>query len=315
MIRYALNMNVPQNEKTIHYKDVLVFSGSCFSEHIAKSLTELNFNVYSQPNGVVFNPLSIADAFNRVCSGHDYSENDLIHNNGLWHSKFHHGSFSETNKTDVLKKANHELHNLKKQLNVATRLFITFGSAYVYMLKESKEIVANCHKLPSSNFEKHILKTKDFVPNWITLLNQLDQLFPQLQIVFTVSPVKHLRDGVIENNLSKSTLLLGIQEIREKHAKTDYFPAFELVNDDLRDYRFYEQDAAHPNSLAIEYVLERFKESMMDVECKQYCIEMEKYLKLSRHRIQRADGEEYLHFMRQLETMRNDLQSKYGIEL
>lgn len=308
-------MDVPQYDKTIHYKDVLVFSGSCFSEHIANSLTDLNFNVYSQPNGVVFNPISIADAFLRVCSGEDYAEKELVHHNGLWHSKYHHGSFSESNKTDVLKKANHELHTLKRQLKVATHLFITFGSTYVYKLKETDEIVANCHKLPSSNFEKQLLKTKDFVPQWVALVEQLEKLFPQLQFVFTVSPVKHLRDGVIENNLSKSTLLLGIQEIREKHPKTEYFPAFELVNDDLRDYRFYEQDAAHPNSLAIDYVLERFKESMLDSESKQYCIDIEKYLKSSRHRIQRADGEEYLHFMRQLETMRNDLQSKYGLEL
>ncbi len=315
MIRYSLNIDVKGPAQGIDYRDGLVFAGSCFSEHIADRLKLLGFSVFSQPNGIVFNPISLADPFQRIFGKGDYKDEDLISHEGLWHSKFHHGSFSEASRQDVLRKANHMLHELKRRLHAARFMFLTFGSSYVYELTETGEIVANCHRLPADAFRKRLLKPAEIFDTWSQLINEIKQFNPHLQIVLTVSPVKHLRDGVIENNRSKSALFSAITMLEETDKELIYFPAFELVNDDLRDYRFYAQDAAHPGHEAIDYVFGKFTSTYLTSESLKYIADIEKYLQMKQHRIRREGGEAYILHMKHLEDMRNELNARYSIEL
>ena len=315
MIRYALNMEIKPLLPGIDYRDALVFMGSCFSEHMSGRLTTLGFDVAPQTNGVVFNPISLAEAFQRILWKGDYTEADLIFHNGLWHGRFHHGRFSEINSYDALHKMNHALHALKSHLERCKTIFITFGSSYVYEYKESAEVFANCHKIPQSQFNKRLLSTDEIVNTWVELIAGIQARYAQVQFVFSVSPVKHLRDGVMENNLSKSTLLLSIHALQMQFPSLMYFPAFELINDDLRDYRFYENDGAHPNAMAVEHVFEQFKASYFDSKTQEYIQDIEKYHAMSKHRIQNADAEEGIKFMKKLEDFRKELETKYQIVL
>lgn len=315
MIRYNLNTEIQPFSPALDFHDAVVLTGSCFSDHIASRMKESYFSVFSQPCGVVFNPVSMAEPFKRALQSFDFNEHDLLHHNGLWHSKHHHGSFSEPGKPDVLRKANHMLHELKRALHASRYLFITWGTAWVYDLADGGGIVANCHKIPQDRFNKRLLGVHDIVEAWHGVMEWIKTFNHNLEVVFTVSPVKHLRDGVVENNLSKSLLFSALHELRQTHAHMKYFPAFELVNDDLRDYRFYEKDGAHPNALAIDYVYDKFKTAVYSPETQTYATDIEQYLRMSRHRLLREDGEEYVQFMKKLEDTRTLLNSRYDIEL
>lgn len=315
MFRYALHMELQPSSLAIDYREPLVFMGSCFSEHIASRLTDLGFKIGKPANGVVFNPLSLAHPFQRILLNQDYSEADLVFYNGLWHGKFHHGVFSELNQADVLLRMNAALRALKISLESSKTIFVTFGSAYVYQWNESVEIFANCHKIPQSKFSKRLLSVVEIVDAWQKLITGFQRIYPHIQFVFTVSPVKHLRDGVVENNLSKSTLFLAIHQLQKANSNLHYFPAYELVNDDLRDYRFYESDGAHPNAMAVDYVFDQFVKSMLNVPSQAYIQDLLKYQVMSRHKLIHADAEEGLKFLKKLDAFRDELELKYQIVL
>lgn len=315
MIRYALNMHVPPGKFPFSHDSSLLFVGSCFSEHISGRLQECAWKVNAMPNGIVFNPLSLADPLQRLLDFRDYTEEDLVADNGLWHGKYHHGSFSEINESDALRKMNHRLHDFRRSLDKATHLFITFGTAWAYRYKSTGETFANCHRIPQDRFEKYLLTHDQVFEVWKAVLERWHQAYPDMKVVLTVSPVKHLRDGVVENNRSKSVLISAALDLVDQFDFTEYFPAYELVNDDLRDYRFYESDGAHPNALAIQYVFDRFCETYLDDPGKTYLKDMKEYLQMSRHKILKEDAEETRLFMSKLEAMRMRLNEIYGVDL
>ena len=284
-IRYSINHIPASPSRLVNYKDGLVFVGSCFSEHIANRLIDFEFNVQNSPNGIVYNPISLADAFLRISENRDYVQNDLIHHNGYWHSKFHHGSFSDLHVHDTLHGMNNNLHAFRDALKKAKFLFVSFGSAIVYTWKEDGNVVANCHKIPQQKFEKRLLSVNEISDTWRHVIEILKQLNPHLQIVFTVSPVKHLKDGVEQNQISKSILMLALYELKNRNPDLNYFPAYELVTDDLRDYRFYETDGAHPNTMAIDYVFDKFSAAYFDSETKSFFIEMQEYKLMNSQRL------------------------------
>ncbi len=315
MIRYSLNMQVPVSRFPFSHEDELIFLGSCFSEHISDRLSELFWKVQAMPNGIVFNPVSLADPFVRLAEHEDYTDEDLIFYQGLWHGKYHHGSFSEINPQDALRKMNHHLHEFRRALKQASHIFITFGTAYAYRYKPSGDTVANCHKIPQDQFEKYLLDSAGIVEIWSEVLSRLNQLYPDLKVVFTVSPVKHLRDGVVENTLSKSILHTSVHALCNKFEFAEYFPSYELITDDLRDYRFYESDGAHPNHLAIDYVMDHFMACYLDDPGKQYLKDVREYQNMSRHRILREDAEETRKFLNQLDQLREKINRLYGKSL
>jgi len=268
----------------IDYGTPLLMLGSCFAESIGIRLQQMKFNITLNPFGIVYHPAPVAKNLKRIVAGNPYTTDELQQYNELWCSFDHHGRFSHPNASMCLEQINSELKQAYNQLVSAEWLFITFGTAWAYRLKNSRHVVANCHKFPASDFERIRFSVDEIYDVWAETITQLRQFNPKIKIVFTVSPIRHLRDGAHENQLSKSTLLLAVDRLNREVDNTGYFPAYEIVLDDLRDYRFYNEDMAHPNSVAIDYIWKRFCESYMTEKTLQTVKTVEDVVQAAAHR-------------------------------
>lgn len=266
-----LNYTPAPSPVKISHADKILLIGSCFAENIGEKLIQSKFNGVVNPNGILFNPASIATALRSYLQP-DLENSKPETNNDLYFSFEHHGSFSSATKEELIEKIKNTTQAAHKQLKEADFLIITFGSAFAYRHLASDKIVANCHKLPQQDFKKELLSVEAMVADYKLLFDELNKFNPQLNIILTVSPVKYLRDGIVENNLSKSILIQSVHQLLNLNPQLstlNYFPAYELVNDDLRDYRFYKEDMAHPNEQAITYVWEKFSDVYFSNETKQ----------------------------------------------
>ena len=257
-MQFHLNYIPPKFDFTIDHNSKILLIGSCFSENIGTLLNNYKFKIYSNPNGILFNPQSIHTCLNNITEGNSLDENLILNRDENFYSYLHHTSINGTTALELTSKINSENIKAQQFLKDSNYFIITFGTAFYYQHKKLNASVANCHKQPAANFEKKCLSVSEIIALYSTLIEKLKSFNPKLKIIFTVSPVKYLKDGVVENNLSKSTLILAIHEILKQNHNCYYFPAYELINDDLRDYRFYKEDLAHPNDLAINYVWEKF---------------------------------------------------------
>jgi hypothetical protein len=260
-MQFHLNFQPAVSSNKIDHQQGMLLIGSCFSEHIGNRLLDLKFNVHSNPFGIVFNPKSIASTIRRIIEKDYFDANDVFEKEGVFYSLEAHSLVKGETQLELLDILNKSIDFWYDKLKSATWLTITFGSAFAYQHIEQHKIVANCHKLPQALFEKTLLKANDIIVDFNDLIQKLKEFNANLKIVFTVSPVKHLRDGVVENSVSKAILIQSIHQLINYQKHCVYFPAYELVNDDLRDYRFYESDMAHPNKQAIDYVWKRFSEA------------------------------------------------------
>lgn len=266
----------------IYKEDRLLLMGSCFAEEIGTKLTEYSFKALVNPHGILFNPLSISTALREYIENKVYSEKDIFHYDGLYRSFHHHGRFSQPDALNVLENINLHITQAHSWLNSANFLLITFGSAFAYTHKSA--VVANCHKLPQKEFQKILIPKEEIVSTYLQLINELKNFNPALKIVFTVSPVRYIRDGLAENNRSKGILLDAVHTLNENHTNCFYFPAYEIVTDVLRDYRFFKEDLVHPNDMAIKYVWNCFAESWFAEETGTFMKQKEAELKKLRHR-------------------------------
>ena len=283
-----------------------VMLGSCFAENIGERLQNAKFSVDLNPFGILYNPLSVEKAVHILLEKGLFKASDLIEHAGSWHSFMHHSRFSANNADDCLLQINERIADSAIKLLEADYLFITFGTAWVYELQETGEVVSNCHKLPASNFMRRRLSVNEIVEKYTLLIKKLQELSPKLQIVFTVSPIRHWKDGAHENSLSKSTLMLAIDALEKQFENVSYFPAYELMMDDLRDYRFYAEDMLHPNKLAVDYIWERFSDAFFTDETKQTASQMGKLMRALAHRPFNTDGAEYKSFCKkQLDKIKN----------
>jgi hypothetical protein len=284
MINFRTVFDIPAFDFPINYDSKVMLIGSCFSDNIGQKLKKLKFEVLSNPYGVVFNPYSIQEVFNHILGHRKLDDQDLVQNSGLWHSYLHHSSFSEPDKNVLLEK----IENVRQEsigfLKEADFLFITFGTAWVYELNASKRIVSNCHKVPAKEFKRFRLASCDITDEFGMLLQKLEELNPNLKVIFTLSPIRHLKDGAVENTLSKSILSVSIHELVSTYTQCNYFPSYELVMDDLRDYRFYAEDMTHLSAQAVDYIFERFGNTFFGRETKQQIAEIEKLKKAVAHR-------------------------------
>ncbi len=258
-MNFRTELNILPSSLQLNYSDTQMFIGSCFSENIGKKTEALRFNTLINPFGIVFNPFSLSKNLLRAIENRVYTEEELGFHNGLFYSFDHHSSFSHADKKVCLQKINEALFTAHEFLKRSKVLFITFGSAWVY-LKDEKA-VANCHKIPNQHFEKQLLQLENITSWYNGLLLHLKKINPQMNIVFTVSPVRHLKDGFIENQRSKAILLEAVHRIVEHNKNAFYFPAYELVMDDLRDYRFYGKDLLHLTEVGVEYVWKKFMQA------------------------------------------------------
>jgi hypothetical protein len=246
----------------IHHQHNLLLIGSCFTENIGIKLKQHKFKVLENPNGILFNPVSIAAAIQSYTTPRQYDESDLFYQNECWNSWQHHSRFSHPDREACLKRINRSQHEAHAFIQQADWVFITLGSAFVYEL-EDKQVVANCHKVPTDKFHKRLLDIQEVKAALDNMLQHISLAKPSARVIFTISPVRHLRDGFVENNRSKSALIQAVHQTINWN-NTFYFPAYELVIDDLRDYRFYAEDMVHPNYAATGYVWEKFLSSCVD---------------------------------------------------
>ena len=246
--------------------DAVVSLGSCFADEIATRMQEGGFRVEANPFGTLYNPASVAMALERLIDDREIGMGDMVQHEGLWHSWHHHGSFSRPTAEECLAACNSRIHQAHRALAEARLLIITFGTAYVY--EREGGVVANCHKLPPQSFSRRRMTVDEIVSLWRPLLQKLQVFTPNLYMLFTVSPIRHLADGAHGNQLSKSTLLLAVDELVSLftfHFSLSYFSSYEIVLDELRDYRFYGSDMTHPSPLAIDIVWERFQQACMSL--------------------------------------------------
>jgi hypothetical protein len=244
----------------IAHNDSVMFTGSCFAAEIGSVLREGKMPVMINPAGTVFNPFSVADTLDNVIRGEKKGVADLFSYNGTWMSLSHYTDFSGTDKEALLEKINARTAVSNEFLKKAKALFITFGTARVFRMRENSRIVSNCHKLPNELFTRELLSVDSIVTLWSGMLDRLAAFNPGLKVVFTISPVRHWKDGAHGNQVSKSVLFIATEELLKHRTQPGYFPAFEILLDELRDYRFYADDMLHPSDAAVKYIWECFSE-------------------------------------------------------
>jgi len=241
--------------------------GSCFSEHISQKLSNNKFDILSNPFGILFNPVSIANELRRQMKGSWVQPAEIFQNGSLFRSFDFHSNCAHPDKEEANRRMNEAIRSGKIFLDKCSHLVITFGTSLVYTLKSSGRVVANNHKMQTSLFEKKQLLSEEIVADWSDLIREIKIKYPLLQIIFTLSPVRHIRDGAVENALSKAVLLQSIHQLKNNFPNIYYFPSYEIMMDDLRDYRFYSKDMIHPNEVAIDYIWEIFKKVCIEEKC------------------------------------------------
>lgn len=294
---YKIPLSVSPIE--ISYKTKLMSIGSCFSEHISARLASCKFNIAFQAFGQLYNPISIANTMERIIAKKLVNEHDLFLHNERCHSFDFHSDYSDTNKDAALDKMNHDVLKFHEHLKHTELLFITLGSAHVFEQNEGR-VVANCHKLPASHFVHRRISTDETVEALTRTIQQLMEFNPKIHVVFTVSPVRYSGVGMYENQLSKSTLFLAIDNLLKTYSNLSYFPAYEILMDELRDYRFFKNDFMHPNELAIEYVFERFREFYFKTETVSVYNEIQRILKAVLHKPFNPNSEAHSAFVKKI---------------
>ena len=288
------------------YDDRFVLIGSCFTEHIAERMRRAYMQVCENPFGILYNPASIAQCINWLQSDRLFTLDDLTYYDGMYHSMMHHGKFSMPDADHTLSLINTSLTDARQFIKTASpsklHFIFTFGTAYVY--SQADTIVGNCHKMPASQFKRKRLKVSYISALWNELLQQ-----PKMQnTVFTVSPIRHLKDGLHQNQLSKSTLLLAVDELSNK---AEYFPSYEIMIDELLDYRFYAEDMLHPSDMAVDYIWQRFREYYFTPDAQQQIAEAESVYQLMHHRVLHPETQQAQQFEIQKQQKYNNLKQKY----
>lgn len=283
-MQFSLQPDIKPFPASIEYTDNILLIGSCFTEHISERLAQHKFKVYANPHGILFNPLSVADSLERYVSGTEYAENDLFYLNELWNSWAHHTRFSHTDKMQALHLINQSLQEASWCIKKAKWVIITLGSAFQYYLKENNRPVANNHRAPGQWFEKRLLSTDVIRQRLQQSMDHIIRINPAVHFLFTISPVRHIRDGVVDNNRSKARLIEAVHSLCENNEHAYYFPAYELVIDILRDYRFYDIDFVHPNYSATQYVWEWFVKACMNENTRQVMENVNSLVTAKKHR-------------------------------
>ncbi len=285
--------------------------GSCFSDSIGEQLEQAKFPIMRNPLGVVYNPISIFSALQILCGKKQITEQDLFCDNGVWKSYFLHSSFASTDKNEVLERCAKVQNRFATEFQMLDYCIITFGTVWVYELLANKHIVNNCHKTPAKHFLKKQLSIAEITTALAQSIELLQNINPNVQIIFTVSPVRHWNDGAHENQVSKSLLFVALDEVLKSIKNTYYFESYELLMDDLRDYRFYGNDLLHPNSQAIEYIWQAFSQTYFSEETQKIIQQVQALQKAMQHRPFQKESSEYQKFLAQNFSLCNELSQQF----
>lgn len=295
----------------IEGNDKLFFIGSCFTENIGNQLQRLKFESIINPFGIVYNPISISNSLETLLQNKLSLESDLFEHQGAWHSFDFHSRFSDIEKKKCLEKINQSITSASVAIKSTNILFITFGSAHIYNLKSKDKTVANCHKLPANYFEKRVIDFNQTLNIYITLFKKLKEQNKNIKIIITLSPIRYLSDGFAENQKSKALLILLCHALKDNFDFVDYYPAYEIMMDDLRDYRFYDDDMIHPNQLAINYIFNHFSTVYFEKETLIMIQEIEKIKKAMEHKVFFKESEAYKYHCQKMIQQIDSLQRKY----
>lgn len=308
-MKWTTPVTVATDKGFVRHGMPILMMGSCFADNIGFYLQESKFDVCLNPYGTLYNPESIACAIERLAENRPFVKSELRHDGNLWYSYMHHGSFSAGDADATLQAINRSYERAARLLPCCQRLIVTWGTAYVYKLKETGETVANCHKQPEKLFERTRMATSEIIARWEAVTKLLHSYAPQCRVLLTVSPIRHLRDGAHPNQLSKATLLLAADALCQRYPKTySYFPAYEIVMDELRDYRFYADDMTHPSTAAVTYIRERFAEAYFSPQTAGLAAACEKIATGLRHRpLKGCYTPAYRHFAASLLQQMDDL--------
>ena len=299
-MKFRTEIDIKPWQRQIDYSHKLLSLGSCFATNMAQRLAERKFKVSSSPTGILFNPASIAQSVELMAAGYRVTTSDLIECNGRYASYLFHSDFSAVEEQQAIAQMQQALDNGAKALREANHLIITLGTAWVYRLRKTGGVVANCHKQPSAIFSRELLSIEQIISSLETILKHTSA-----QLILTISPVRHLGEGMEDNSLSKALLRVAVAEFVARHSeRTVYFPSFEILIDDLRDYRFYGDDLVHPSAMAIDYIAEKFFEAALTPKARQLSYEVERVVRAANHRPQNPASKQHKVFCgKQLETI------------
>lgn len=284
-------VHVPDFHPKIRYTDAILMAGSCFAEHISTKLERYKYDIVSNPFGILYNPVSLAVSFDRIARLEFYDADELVQHDGLYHSMDHHGSFSGKDKEVVIEKINASLQAAHDHLKRSAVVCISPGTSKVYRYSVTSAIAGNCHKIPQAAFAYEQLTLQQCEAAFEKIYITIKQLTPAATVIWTVSPVRHLKDGLVENQRSKAVLTLAIEQILLKYPETNYFPAYEIMMDELRDYRYYARDHVHPSPVAVDIIWDKFCDGYLDAADLSFHATIEKIRKAMEHRFLHHDQE------------------------
>ena len=299
-----------ETKNRINYNSKLVLLGSCFSKNIGNKLTYFKFQTHQNPFGILFHPKAIENLITNAINEKEYVSKDLIFQDERWHSFDAHSNLSSSNQEILLKKLNSSVQATNKNLKKATHIIITLGTSWVYRSIETGAVVANCHKIPQNKFSKELLSIVEINKSLKTIISLLKSINKDINVLFTVSPIRHLKDGFIENTQSKSHLIAAIHNIVDCK-NVSYFPSYEIMMDELRDYRFYSEDMIHPNKIAINYIWEKFSETWFEENTGSTMKEIELIQKGMAHKPFDKNSEKHQNFLQNLESKKEKIRTQF----
>jgi len=310
-MNFRTEIKTKPQQNTIDYNSKVLLIGSCFTQNIGDKLDYYKFNNLINPLGIIFHPRAIENIIISSIENKVFTIDDLVFQNERWHCFDVHSDFSHQDKNLMLARINSTIKQTKQYLETTSHIVITLGTAWVYRYNKTNNLVANCHKIPQKEFNKELLPITDIANGLSTIIDKVHQINPNAQILFTVSPVRHLKDGFIENQLSKAHLILAIHQVLNH--KIHYFPAYEIMMDDLRDYRFYKKDMIHPNEIAIDYIWNKFMETWINPSEKKTIEEVKQINNGLAHKPFNENSKQHRLFLEKLHQKINDLKKTKGI--
>ncbi len=315
---FRLELNISPFSRQIKHADKLLLIGSCFTEHISHFLQQHKFRVLQNPHGILFNPVSIANALKDYADTRQFNDADIFLHKDLWYSWHHHGRFASINPELALDGINKSITSASNFITQSQWVIVTLGSAWVYELLpnaplyQQGTIAANCHKVPASMFHHRLLTLDETYFQLQQIVSYIRQMNAGARVIFTISPVRHAREGLVENNRSKAMLHVALHQLLQQEVDCFYFPAYELVIDDLRDYRFYAEDMVHPNYQATRYVWDKFKAACIEFGDLSFIDEAYKIVAATQHRPLFPDSEAHQQFLRSTISKAEALQQQLG---
>ena len=293
---FQTKVDIQSTNLNITYQDSIMSLGSCFAENIGKKMQEVYFETNINPFGVLYNPVSIRNSVELLLHNKQFTVDDIFEYHSLWQSFSHSSLFTDISAEGCLHKINSGMNAASEFLKKTDFLLITFGTAWVFESVKSGRVVSNCHKLAASEFIRRRLTVEEIVIDYKELITKLNELFPHIQFIFSVSPIRHWKDGPHENNISKSTLILAIEALQKEFEQVHYFPAYEIQLDELRDYRFYASDMLHPSDVAVDYIWSRFSDTYFSNQTLDLKKRLEQLAADLTHRPLHPDSDEFRKF-------------------